>query len=1113
VRLRMLGPVRVWSGDGWMPVAALQQRLLLATLLVDAGQVVSTQRLMYEVWGDRPPRTALKTVHAYVMRLRRLLGDDGARLLVTRDHGYALVIGEGDLDAWEFERLVETGQKELAGGRPDRAAERLSEALVLWQGPALADLPESTTRAARVAQLEQVRLVAIEDHLTALLELDRHAEAEGQLHRLVEEHPLRERLWALLMQAQRAGGHRAEALATYQRARRLLREELGLDPGASLQQLQRDILADDDRPLSTPPSTSPVAMVPAQLPADVYGFTGRHDQLKDLDALLPGTDGGVGTTAVVISAIAGTAGVGKTALAVHWAHEVRDRFPDGQLYVNLRGYADQPPVRPIEALARFLRTLGVAPEQIPSDVDEAGGLYRSMLAGKRLLVLLDNARTADQVRPLLPGRAGCLALVTSRDRLAGLVARNGASVLDLDVLSADEAGLLLTRLLGAERVQAEPAAAILLARLCGRLPLALRIAAANLAGRPGWTIAEYLSELASSDQLSMMEITEDPQTGLRTAFDYSYTVLPDDARKLFRLVGLMPGPDITVDSAAAVAGIPPADAERLLGRLTSGHLIDEQAPGRFVLHDLLRLYAAERTAAEDAEQERAAALGRLHDDYLRRADAAASLLFPEVLRFPYPSTAATEPVFRDHAEALAWLDAERPNLVAVIRHAAGAGHHRDAWRLADVLRGYFNLRFDLVDWAVVAEAGMAGAIADRSPRGQAAVHLSLARLHYLQCQNDQAIDHYLAAGRLSRAVGWRRGEAAALGNRAIVLWEIGRAREAVDHLESALAIDREVGWSDGEATKLANLGVIWTELGRLDLAMDYNLQALRLYRQTGSRAGEARTLDAIGDVHYLSGRFDQAMDTLNQSLAIKREVGDRASEYYCLCAVAEIHADAGRHRQALDLVQRAADRAGETSDRRLEAIAMVIQSNVWSALGEHRRAVAAARRATLAARDAGVDDLETDGLVGLADALRRAGHAGLATGPATGALSIARRVGFRLREGRALTALAAIQLDLDDPVQALQHADLALRIHAETGHRQGEARAHLVAGHAHRRTSNDPGAQSHLQRAHDLCSDIGLPLHDPNLVDQRAILRTGMSGITGHEIPPWSTKWRTAAPD
>ncbi|MFB9332147.1 AfsR/SARP family transcriptional regulator, partial [Actinoplanes octamycinicus] len=539
-RFRLLGPVRYRTAAGWSGVRAAQPRAVLALLLVEAGRTVSVDRLVDELWGDRPPRTARNTVQGYVMRLRRAVGGP----LLTRERGYELVIGDDDLDSAVFERLT-------AGSRTRAAPEALAEverALTLWDGPALADVPPTPTVTAEAARLEQRRLAALEHRCRLQLRLGQHAEIVHDLASLVAEHPLREELRAGLMLALYRSGRRADALASYRQCHELMTAELGIEPGPDLRELHRAILADDPGLRSAEGAAA--AAVPAQLPAAVPGFTGRRDHLRRLDSLLgaPGAEPG----AVAVVAVTGPPGVGKTALVTHWAHRVRDRFPDGQLHLDLRGYASDPPGRPIDALTQFLIALGTPADQVPTDVDAAARLYRSRLAGRRVLVVLDNANHPDQVRPLLPGDPGCVVLVTSRDQLTGLVARDGALGHRLGVLAADEARTLLEGLLGPAR-DAEARHLDRLAELCGGLPLALRIAAANLTGNPHRPITAYLDRLAE-DRLAHLAVDGDPQTTVRAAFDLSYAALTPAARRLFRLLGLVPGPDIDAGAAAALAG-------------------------------------------------------------------------------------------------------------------------------------------------------------------------------------------------------------------------------------------------------------------------------------------------------------------------------------------------------------------------------------------------------------------------------------------------------------------------------------------------------------------------------------------------------------------------------
>ena len=1003
---RILGPLRIWDGAVWAPVRAPQQRTLVATLLLEPGNAVSTDRIINEIWGEHPPSTARATVHGYVMRLRRLFGRGTDCPLVTRGGGYELMIGDDDLDAAVFQRLAEAGQRSIAEGKPDMGIVQLTEGLALWHGAALADVPATPSVAAAVELLDQNRITALEARIDARLTLSEHTEVVDELHRLVEEYPLREQLWGQLMLALYRCGRRADALAAYQRARRTMVDDLGLEPGRPLRDLHAAILTEDlalvvpARPAAPEPRPDE-EITPAQLPADVAGFTGREDARARLDALLPA--GGSHLGVVVIAAVGGIAGVGKTALAVHWAHRVRHHFPDGQLHVDLRGYSAGTPLRPVEALTRFLAALGVPPARIPSDVDTAAATYRSLLAGRRMLVLLDNASHPDQVRPLLPNSPGCLVLVTSRDNLAGLVARDGAVQLALDTLTAGDARTLLTRLVGAERAQREPAALAGLAELCGYLPLALRIAAANLIVQPELTISDYVGQL-TRDRLAALQVGDDPQAAVRIAFDHSYANLPAEARRLFRLLGLVPGPHATAPTAAALAGVPAIRATRLLARLAAAHLLEEHTPGRYRFHDLLRAYAAERA---EHEPDRQAALARMYDHYLDGVTAAARLLYPHVLRLPEPEHAAAVR-FDDHQQASAWLDAERPNLVAATVHAAGHGFAASAWRLADALRGYLYLRMHTGDWRQTAGAGLVAAEAAGDPQAQAAAQVSLATLHWAQGRHQDAIDHYTTALRLARQAGWAEGESAALGNLGNLNWALGRLDTAAEHYSRALDLYRQTGQAASQATALGNLGLVHFGQGRLDLAMDHCAQALALHRTTGSHSGEARTLTHLGDIHLAAQRHDEALTALTGALALLRQIGDRNIEGDTLRTLAAVHRDAGRTHQALDLAGTAVDLARDTGDRRLEAGTLTTRGTVRHRLGQYRLAADDHRHALRIARDLGNRYVETEALIGLAAAHHSAGDRDEANHLVDEALGLARSGGYWLLEDQALAVLAGL---------------------------------------------------------------------------------------------------------
>ncbi|MEN3358003.1 MAG: hypothetical protein V7637_1985 [Mycobacteriales bacterium] len=857
---------------------------------------------------------------------------------------------------------------------------------------------------------------------------------------------------------------------------RLLGDALGL-AGADLDRFETLARADywagrDDRraQLTPEPAAVPAPPRPAQLPADVAAFTGRESHLRHLAEVVAGPGS---PAAVVISAITGTAGVGKTALAVHWAQQVRSRFPDGQLYINLRGYDQGPPLRPIEALARFLHALGVRAEQVPVDLEEAASLYRSLLADRRMLILLDNAGHPDQVRPLLPGSPGCLVLVTSRDQLAGLVARDGARRLTIDVLTPAEAGTLLRRTLGADRVAAEPAAAAELARLCAYLPLALRIAAANLTGRPTDTVAGFVAQLRA-DRLAALDVAGDEQAGVWAAFDLSYTALPEPTQRLFRLLALVPGPDVTAPAAAALTGGTPGQAAEILAKLAAVHLVGEPAAGRYAPHDLLARYAGARARQEDCAAERSAALGRLLDWYLAAADAAAALLYPQMLRLPTPARPGLPPVgFSDHSGAVAWLTAELPNLLAAIQHASRHGPRPAAWLLSDALRGYFWHTRYTVDWLAAAQAGLAAAEAAGELRAQAAMQLSLGMATHCLQRHEAAIEHYTAVAALAEQTGWVDAEAASAGNLGLLHVELGRLRQSAGYHTRALELARRTGRLAGQATALANLG--WTNggLGDFALAATNLTEAHAIYRELDSPAGEAHALDNLGSVYRGTGRLEQAQAVLTRALALYRQVGNRYGEAETLVDLAGVHLDAGRHGAALESVGQALQIAQEAGDQRVEAEVRNLYAAVHIGLGRPGPALVHQQRALELARACNAHYLETDALLGLAAAHRDRNQRLRATNYATEALELAQQSGYRVLEGNAHAVLASIHRAAGHHAQAADHARQALMVHRETGNRLGQARAHLLLGQALRHSRRPADAAGHLRRALELFTDIG----------------------------------------
>lgn len=750
------------------------------------------------------------------------------------------------------------------------------------------------------------------------------------------------------------------------------------------------------------------AAVPRELPPDVFGFTGRAEHLKRLDELLPGQSGGE-STAAVITVIAGMAGIGKTSLAVHWGHRVRDRFPDGQLYLNLRGHGLDPPMRPIEALANLLRALGVPPEEIPVEVQPATGRYRSLLADRRVLILLDDAADAEQVRPLLPAGPACLVMITSRDRLSTLVAREGAHRLAIDVLTPGEAHTLLGRILGPDRTTAEPRAVAELARECAHLPLALHVAAVDLINRAAPTIAGYVAAFRGGERLDALEVDGDERTGVRRAFDMSYLALNPQAQHLFRLAGLVPGPHLTAEAAAALTGVCTRQAGRLLEQLAAAHLLHQREQGRYGCHDLLREYAADRARVEVPLADRQEAWQRLFIWYLCSADAAAKLLYPHRMRLPLPPAQCTvADAVTDEAGAMAWLDAERANLVAAVRLAANHGPWSVAWQLADTLRGYFWLGMHTLDWAETARLSLQAAEADGDVRAQAAALLSIGdtddRLHH----RGRAIDHYTRALELSRRAGWQVGQAAALAKLGTGLSESGRPREAVGYYRQALDLSRATGSRYGEGVTLGALGRVNWQLGRVDEATARLTEALRVFRELGARQGEGAALDALGEVAHACGRLDEAADHLDRALAIEREVGDRGTEAYTLLTLAALHCDTGRAAQALQLAHAPLALAREIGEHRIEADALNTVGAILHRLGRHSEAAHSHQQALELTQKTGYRWTEVRARIGLAAAYAGLDRTGEALEQARSALAMSHEIGFLGLEAQAAGILQTI---------------------------------------------------------------------------------------------------------
>ncbi|WP_433789099.1 tetratricopeptide repeat protein [Actinoplanes sp. CA-252034] len=905
LRIQVLGPMRAWHDDEPIALGPPAQRVVLGLLVLAGGQPVGLSGLIDSIWGDQPPASAVNVIQTHVKRLRRVLEPSRAphsrsELLPYLGDGYHLVVPSDQIDILRFRRLLR---------RPSGtgAVETLGEALALWQGEPFADLPQLAGHP-KVRSIVAEHRAALARHGAALLAAGQAGRAITAFEEVTAADPLDEAGQAGLVRALAAAGRRAQAFATFHAVRRRLADELGVDPGAELTAAHRDLLEEDAR--ASAPARTSVAVgrpAPAELPADVRGFTGRAHEIAELDRVTGPPDPSM------IAIVSGTAGVGKTALATRWAHRARDRFPDGQLYIDLRGYDPEQPVSPEAALARFLRSLGLPGEQMPADAEERAALYRSLLDRRRMLVLLDNAASVDQVRPLLPGSAGSMVLVTSRDGLPGLVVRHGARRLSLDVLRRDDALALLRRLAG-ESVSGDPAAAEELAAHCARLPLALRIAAELVHRRAPATLASVVGELADHRGRLGLLSTGDPHSDIGVVFSWSYRDLPPGAARTFRLLGHHPGTDVDAPAVAALTGGTRARAHEHLELLAGSHLVQRNAD-RYGMHDLLRAYARD-LALRSGE----AGLPRaVLDFYLHTAATAMDLLYPaEHGRRPrVPQPAGPPPTLRD-TTALAWLDAERANLVATAVHAVAHGQGWYAVQLAQVLLRYLESGGHYTDAVALHEHALRAAESLPDPRGAAQLRINLGVLHVQQARYAEAGAELQRAVELAREVGdtlvrvralgnlghlyqWqgryaeaarflgevvavsrhsgdRAGEARGLGNLGQVRLRQGRHQDAARDLRASAAICHDIGDAVGEAYALLYLGHVESSSGRSTEAAAHYERALLVFAGTTEVAGTAYALDGLGGVDVLRGEHRRAEDRLGEALALFRRIGERAGE-------------------------------------------------------------------------------------------------------------------------------------------------------------------------------------------------------------------------------------------
>ncbi|CAL9572457.1 Regulatory protein AfsR [Actinosynnema sp. ALI-1.44] len=1038
-----------------VPVAltGAKSRIVLASLLLRPGRPVSTDELVERLWDVAPARGARNTTQSYVMRLRTALGDAG-RMIRTHPSGYVADVPETSVDLWRFREHV---RRAGAAGDARAQSSELAAGLALWRGAPLADVPSEFLQRNEVPALVEERLQAVERRIDVDLELGRHAGLVAELQKLTTEHRLREHFWHQLMLALVRSERQADALAAYRAVSALLREELGVEPGEPLQRLHHRILNGEAGGAAPPPPPPDRWPVPRQLPAGLQDFTGRDAEARRVEDIITSA-----TRAVPVVVLSGPPGVGKTALALHVAHRVAQRFPDGQLHLDLRGYSTSPPVSATDALNRLLRALGTPPELVPHDLDDQSALFRSKLADRRVLLVLDNAVSADQIRPLLPGSATCAVLVTSRDKLVGLVALGAAQQVPVDLVSPEDARKLLTTLLGEERTAAEPRAVDEFAALCGYLPLALRIAAANLTASPGLGIADYVDRVRRSDRLDEMSIAGDDQAAVHWAFDRSYSVLKPEPARLFRLLSLAPGPDFDRFTAAELAGVAPEAAAKALTRLATANLVFSRAAGRYQFHDLIGEFARKKCETEDAPEERRRAVRRLFEsalDTARAAEAVAGRRTPPPARRPRPGLATP-------AEALAWFQAETPNLVALVREAAHDHPELLPWRLADALVGHFErLRLD-TSWRVAFDTALTAARERGDRVGWAEMEDGLGRLGFLQARYDDARTHYLRAVDLFRASADPAGEARSLTGLGSVAFDRGAYEEAITRYGAAAELFRAVPDAPDQVRTLYNLAVVLMMSGDTDRAVERFAAAGRLAEALDMPLMRARTAAGTATADLWRGRHGEAAAGFTAVLAVVSELAYPQYRSETLRSLAEVALEEGDLRRAADLGRQALAVADSIESPWHEVGARVILGR--AALGggdpdaafEHFRVA----RGEASAR---VRHWHASATRGLAEWHRRAGSADAAVELAAAVLDDPRP----RERGRTHAELASALLAKGDHRAALHHAELAAGIGRAHGYRLDEVQALAVVAELHRVLGDDTAAERARARSAGLLAD------------------------------------------
>lgn len=1041
MEFRVLGPIIVLRAGRPVHVPAGSQQVVLAALLLRANQVVPVGELVEWLWEDEPPSDAWESAKAYARRLRRTL--EAPELIEALPDGFRLIVPDTAVDLQRFRRLL----REAETLRGAEQLDRLDEALALWGDEPLASIAPSAAKSRAVHGLVDEYGQAVERRADGYLDLGRHAELVTDLRAMTARHPDRERVWSQLMVALYRSGKRVEALAVYRRARTYLADEFGITPGAELERTQHGVLTDtlDDVGVAAQGNAAAptvVRLTPAQLPANIGDFVGRAEELAAARAALTAP---FGASAPVL-VISGMPGVGKSAFAIKLAHAVRTRFPDGQLFIDLHGYSEHMPLSPARVLSRILPALGLPSTQVPTDLDDLTNTYRSLVADRRILLVLDNAANAKQVSDLIPAAPESAVLITSRSQMPSLAALSGARLLTLAPLSRPDAEQLVRSILATAPQPADTEIGQFI-ELCGHLPLAMRIAATAYLhnSRP---LPDFITELEQHDRLAALTIADDPRATVRAVFDLSYRTLSADAARLFRLLSLVPGPDFCHSCAQHVAAASPTQAEQSLGELTAASLIHPGRPRHYRFHDLVRLYAHDRCVTEDDPADLHAAVARLHSYYVTTADAAADALYPTWIRLPrtHPSimTADQAPVVPNAAR---WMSDEGPSLIATIRYTAQYGPVQIAWYLSESLRAYVVTHGEYRIEALGAFDIALNAARDAGDRrAMAAIHYAFSSV-YLRIRDIQsALPHIRAELDHHLELGFVEGEARvriALGE---ALATQGYLRDAADQISAGLRMAEEHDFTDLQLLALLNFAILEEWRDQLDVAKKYALSAFDLIDATSGSSTKGAAHATLGMIMIRRGEFDAAIEQHLTALEYYRQGGDQHYESDALRGLAHAYSKTGDTKASIANATRALAVAEELGDEYDITDSMISLANINHELELTAPARTHAESALRMSDKLDYTKAHVEAMLQLASIAKSEGELDHAEQHAHHAIDLARKGELLRLRGDAEILLAWINHEKGNHAQALSHATIAFTIHHEVNSPYGQVRALHVKG-------------------------------------------------------------------